>query len=34
MPYLTDCVILRANKYKVAENALPHMRLKHIIERV
>ena len=33
LPYLTDCVILRANNYKVAENALPHMLLKHISER-
>jgi hypothetical protein len=34
LPYLTDCVILRANKYKVMENALTRMLLKLIVERV
>ncbi len=31
---LTDSVIFRAHKYKVAGNALPHMLLKLIIDRV
>ncbi len=34
LPYLTSCVIFRANRYKVVENALPHMLLKLIIDRV
>ncbi len=34
LPHLTDCVIFRANKYKVAENALRHMLLKLVIDRV
>jgi hypothetical protein len=34
LPHLTDCVIFRANKNKVAENALRHMLLKLIIDRV
>ncbi len=34
LPHLTDCVIFPANKYKVAENALRHMLLKLIIDRV
>jgi hypothetical protein len=25
LPHLTDCIIFRANKYKVAENALRHL---------
>jgi hypothetical protein len=34
LPYFTDCLIFRANKDKVTENALPHMLLKLIIDRV
>jgi hypothetical protein len=34
LPHLTFCVIFHANKYKVAENALRHMLLKLIIDRV